>query len=250
VSGYTGLHFRFSALRAEIASLSKLAKPFIDVSCQYLLDSWSSDLQSIESTNSTATSSWRISESTPIRTRTTREYEPAGREGGHDVWGELTFIWKVNRVSTNNRATKGHMCLSGNASTKIKICETVDGNPKVLAQWQIEVGAADSPGWHFHVGLCGEADEAPFPHWLPVPRVPGVLILPTDGLDFLLGELFQVQWRESVLKDSYETQQLGTAQLDRIKKFCSWQSGQVDSGHGSRWNRLKHCKPPADLFLV
>jgi len=131
----------------------------------------------------------------------------------------------------------------------MRICESVDGETRILAQWQVEVGVADSPGWHFHVGLCGEGDAVPFPHWLPVPRVPGVLILPTDALDFLLGEVFQAEWAAKVSKDSYETQLLGNAQRTRIEKWCGWQAGLAASGHGSRWSRLKHGKPPADLFL-
>lgn len=237
---YDGIHFKFAALRSELANLGKMAKPYLERDCRVFLDDCLTNLQSIEQLNHTNEVVWQIPESSPIRTIPTKGYEIGGN-GGQDVWGELSFAWGIKRISTTDPVTRTQFCLSGNASTKICICRVVQGQRKVLVQWEIEVGAANSPGWHFHVGISGG---------FPVPRVPGMLILPTDGLDFLLGELFQDKWRAKVSKDSPETQVLGNFQVGRVDRWCQWQSEQIHKSHGSCWSRLKHAKPPADIFLV
>jgi hypothetical protein len=249
VDRYTGIHFEFSRLRDEVQCVSRLAKPFLLRDCHHLLSGWESDLVSIASSRTVSQVGWQISEANPLRTKVTRGYEPAARQGAHEVWGELSFLWEVRRVSLTDRDTKGRICLSGNASTKVRICKQSQGARSVLAQWQIEVGTHDSPGWHFHVGLCGEGDDLPFPHWLSVPRVPGLMILPSDAVDFLLGELFQTDWQQTVSKDCYETAKLGRYQSDRINRLGAWHTKALGSGGGSAWNRLKHCKPHEEIFV-
>jgi hypothetical protein len=237
---YDGIHFKFATLRSELSNLAKMAKPYLERDCRGFLDDCLSDLQSIESSQHTEEKPWQIRETSPLRTVLTDGYE-LGCRGGDMVWGELCFVWGVKRVSTTDQVTRKHLCLSGNASTKISICRKVDGQRKVLVQWQIEVGAANSPGWHFHVGIGGG---------FPVPRVPGMLVLPTDGLDFLLGELFQDAWRAKVSKDSPETQVVGNFQVDRLDRWCKWQAEQIHMSHGSCWSRLKYAKPPKEIFLL
>lgn len=205
-----------------------------------LLEDCERSLKAIEGDNHTNQVTWQIPQQTPLKTIPTSEFEPGGN-GGDPVWGELSFAWEISRVSTTDALTSRHLCLSGNASTQVRIRRMVDGQPHTLTQWQIEVGAANSPGWHFHTGIAGE---------FPVPRVPGVLVLPTDGLDFLLGEIFQDSWRAKVAKDSPETRFVGKHQRERFGRWCRWQETSLRESHGSCWSWLKHIKPPADLFMA
>jgi len=248
MSGYQGLHFSISSLKSEIQCLSGLAKPFLEPETHRVLAGWESGLAAIEASNTSATSFWQISADMPLRTRKTRGFEPAPKKGGHDIWGELSFVWTVNRVSVSNRKLRDLICLNGLASTRVRIFRDFDGGPKVIGQWQVEVGDHQSPGWHFHVGLCRDGNEVPFPKWLCVPRIPGVLIAPTDALDFLLGELFQDAWRKTVSTDHYQNVTLGKAQSNRIQRLSAWQSEQAADGKGSAWNRLKHRRPASTLF--
>jgi hypothetical protein len=124
-----------------------------------------------------------------------------------------------------------------------------DNDDCILLQWQFEVGAKDSPGCHFHVGLSMDRDDPPAPKWLPVPRLPGLLFLPTDALDFLLGELFQVSWRKTVSEDSDASRGWGNEQTVRLQRLLTWQTREVNAGSGSAWNRLKHRQPERKLFV-
>jgi hypothetical protein len=254
MSGYSGLHFPIAKLRAEIECLGKLAKPFLDTGSEAIIGDWKSALTNIETVRSTASHDWQIAEATPLKTIKTRGYEPVGRKVKCEVWGELSFVWSVHRVSLTKKESKGLLCLDGRASTKVRICREFGGRNVVLAQWQVEVGSHDSPGWHFHVGLCNEsevADDARFPKWLSVPRVPGLLVAPTDALDFLLGELFQDDWKAAVSNDGYDNVILGAAQKNRIQKMAEWHTTESQkAGHGSAWNQLKHRQPPAGIFLT
>lgn len=248
MSGYQGLHFSIAGLKSEIQCLSMLAKPFLEPVTHPILSSWESDLVAIETSNTTGTSFWQISPTKPLRTKKTRGYEPSPKTGGYDVWGELSFVWAVNRVSTTKPKLRDLLCLNGLASTRVKILREENGATETVGQWQVEIGDHQSPGWHFHVGLCREVQASPFPKWLPVPRVPGLLVTPMDALDFLLGEIFQDAWKETVSTDLYQNVTLGRAQTNRILHMCAWQSEQAADGKGSAWNRLKHRRPDAGLF--
>src|SRR5436190_1532122 len=72
------------------------------------------------------------------------------------------------------------------------------GIPAEIAMWRMEVGDARSPGCHFHVQVLGEAEVAPFPKSLSVPRLPAVHSTPPAVIEFVLGELFQATWDKHV----------------------------------------------------
>jgi hypothetical protein len=250
MSAYSGIHFSISTLRMEVESIGSLAKDFLELESHQVLASWSADLTAIGNQATTSSFPWTISEDRPLRTKKTEGFEPNRRKVKQSVWGELAFIWELGRVSTNKRKEGAHLlCLNGKASTKVKIFTEKEGAKSMVAQWQIEVGSHDSPGWHFHVGLCQESDEGHFPKWLSVPRVPGLLVAPTDALDFLLGELFQEEWKKTVSNDLFPNVELGKAQKSRIQGMSKWHSSELASGNGSAWNRLKRGKPSADIFI-
>lgn len=250
MSGYKGVHFSVSSLKAEVESLSLLAKEFLELESHPVLSSWAADLTTVGNQPSTKPVTWQIAEDRPLRTIKTEGFEPKGRRAKQPVWGELTFTWQMNRVSTDKRKPESRLlCLNGLASTKVKIFTEEAGAKMLIAQWQVEVGSSDSPGWHFHVGLCTENDGGHFPKWLSVPRVPGLLVAPTDVLDFLLGELFQNGWKQKVSSDIYQNVELGKAQNCRIQAMSTWHSSESKAGNGSAWTRLKLSKPNAEIFL-
>jgi hypothetical protein len=244
---YQGLNFSVGAVRTEVSYVNNLCRDFLKPQCHHIIDGWPGGLNSFGQQAVGARWNWRVLQDSPLLTRDTREYESEGREGGHIVWGELSFIWELTLVK---RSPKAAFCLDGNASCKLRIQRKIEERaPESLAQWQFEVGAKDSPGCHFHVGITGEDDTVPFPHWLPVPRLPGLLFLPTDAIDFLLGELFQASWRKHVSADTNDSRGLGNLQGHRFERLLRWNVTGLESGFGSAWNRLKHRKPPVGLFL-
>lgn len=250
MSAYTGVHFSLPTLKTEVESIGLLAKDFLERESHTVLASWASDLATIGNQATTKLFHWTISEERPLRTKKTEGFEPNSRKVKQSVWGELSFIWEIGRVSTNKKKVEALLlCLNGRASTKVKILTENEGEKSVIAQWQIEVGSHDSPGWHFHVGLCSGSDDGRFPKWLTVPRVPGLLVAPTDALDFLLGELFQDEWKKTVSSDLFQNVELGKAQKTRIQGMSKWHSSELLSGNGSAWNRLKRSRPNAGIFV-
>ena len=187
-----------------------------------------------------------------IRTKFDRKYEPGGRSGGHLVAGELSFAWEVEAVgspSAGNRTVR----VSGNASTKVRIIEAIKepARERLMAQWEIEMGTSTSPGCFFHFGIS-HTDPPPtlFKGTLSVPRLPSILVTPTDALDFLLGELFQTEWQQRNQEDLDEAARWGKLQGFRLKKLLKWQHDQITEESGSAWNRFKHRRePPRNLFL-
>lgn len=249
MSDYCGVHFSLPTLKTEVDCLGSLARDFLDVESHSVLGSWSADLSTIGNRDTTKPALWKISPERPIRTKQTKQFEPNGRKVQQSVWGELSFVWEVARVSTDTRKKERTLiCLNGKASTKVRIYTQIDDAKTCIAQWQVEIGSHDSPGWHFHVGLCREENDGHFPKWLSVPRMPGLLVAPTDALDFMLGELFQDDWKKQVSNEKFENVELGKAQKSRIYGMSKWHTAELEAGNGSAWNRLKRSQPRADIF--
>jgi hypothetical protein len=186
-----------------------------------------------------------------VRTIVGRGYEPGKRAGGHNLAGELCFTWTVQPIGAH-AARDRKFKLIGNASTKLRIVEVRDNQPdKLLAQWQVEIGTEASPGCFFHVAVS-HTDPPPtlFRSCLPVPRLPSMLITPTDALDFLLGELFQTSWRQRNGEERDDASAWGKLQKRRLQNVLRWHHDELNRAAGSAWNWLKHRRrPPPELFL-
>lgn len=242
------LDFSVTTICREIDELAHLAQPFLDPTSLHIVQSWSTNLRSLARNRRTEEWAWSISESNPIKTRLTDTYEPQDRRGPQKVWGELCFTWTIILVRPGPKAT---FSLRGNASSKIYIkMRDQGGGTTLVGQWQFEIGDSRSPGCHFHVGLCRDNNDLLFPHWLTVPRLPSLLIMPADALDFLLGELFQKAWKHRVSAENDHTRTLGASQRDRLTRLLRWKLDQVSASSGSAWNWLKHRHPPPDLFAT
>src|SRR5260221_6435991 len=139
---------------------------------------------------STQENCWRIRDQKHLLVRTiaTRGFEP-GNSGGYDVCGELAFSWGVTLTESTRNGPFSKKCfrVTGNASTQIRVVRC--DSDTTIAQWQFEIGAGGSPGTFFHVGVGHVGGDD-----LPVPRIPALLVNPTDALDFLFGELFPTEW--------------------------------------------------------
>jgi hypothetical protein len=71
-----------------------------------------------------------------------------------------------------------------------------------------------------------------------------------DGLDYLLGELFQSKWEQAISQDSQDRNAWVQGQSKRLSKMLAWQAKQVaDNRVGTPWMSLKRAKPPVDFLL-
>jgi hypothetical protein len=240
------LDFSVPGVCREVQEVARLAESFLQPGSARVAEEIGINLRSFARSKRRDKWTWSIAETDPIRTKLTQAYEPEERRGANAVWGELSFTWTIVLVHPEPDAA---FSISGNASNKIciKMLEP-DGGTVLLAQWQFEIGDAMAPGCHFHVGLCRAGNETPFPHWLTVPRLPSVLIMPVDALDFLLGEIFQKEWKACVSRENDHTRALFASQRDRLTRLLEWKRDEVMKSSGSAWSWLKHRHPDVEMF--
>lgn len=223
-------------------------------------------LNAIATTNNTQLQRWTDSGWAPIRTTVSRGDFMPHSQGGEDVFARLTFLWEIRNYGRPRQGKYRQFQLAGNCSVRVYIHRERTPD-RVLAMWRFEVGAHDGPGCHFHTQILGEkvvgeegdpdngdaerepAEDDVFPHSLDVPRLPGFLITPTDALEFVLGELFQDQWRDRASDGSAEVQVWKTFQQERIKKILEFQRNAIADAVGSPWIALKNCKPEPNLIV-
>lgn len=232
------LKFRSSALIQELEFVKRASE-------KYLTNSWVLDDLEAASKRGLkgqvgSTFRWEIPQDKPLRTKTSYGDYARDGEGGLNVFATLSFIWNMRVVSGGANAVVEPFDLT---STEIKLFKELPGDAcSLLAHWNFDVADLASPGCHFHLQV----------HWpigsevsLDVPRVPVPMVLPTDALEFILGELFQTDWPKHRTSHG-----VNTHQRSRMARMLEWMHEQL-SESGAPWLALKALKPQAasKLFL-
>lgn len=249
----TALQFNFIDVTSEIDAFSRLSGDYIAPESKGVLESFKSDLLSIQGSTGARKSSWQIRDARPLMTKpSVGKYEKGVKRGGPEIFAEITSIWEIQNVVLPNRRNgpAKKFELVGNASTRIRIMRpgTSSGKPEELAMWRMEIGDAASPGCHFHVQVLGERADGPFPKSVPVPRFPNLLVTPMAIAEFVLGELFQDDWQKDLGRSSDALNRWTTIQNNRWKKILDWKCS-VLSSPGSPWLNMKNAKPKMTLFV-
>lgn len=249
-----GLLFSFADMRKEIKSMKSLASPFLDVDTkEFVINGWHDQLNGLQRLPRGEKGVWEIKENLPLKTKKSNgECEPSKR--GKIVQGQLTMIWEIKagdiRKGQQSKSPHKYFALVGKASIKVSIIEFQEnGDNKELARWRFEVGDSRSPGCHFHTQVLGGEEDFMFPKGLPVPRFPGFLVTPLDALDFLLGELFQVEWPKRQAQHTDEFHLWSSSQKNRLQRIIGWQMSNLSEYRGSPWITLKEGKPPIELLV-
>lgn len=241
---YQGLLFSYAEVKKELLAIKQLADSFLSPDSKWVLDRCETELNNAQ--YSRENTHWSISADQTLRTRESRgAYRASKKDGGIGVYGSLCFCWQIrNTKPTVKKQT--HFVLEGLATTRIAIW-TVE-HDELVAQWQFEAGDHTSPGVHFHSAVNQYGDNGIFPEWLKVPRFPGLLLSPLDGLEFLLGELFQLEWPQHVSKSSYDRDSWAGHQKRRLQRILEWQVAQVREAETTPWMSLKSAKPQINLL--
>ncbi|HET9625831.1 MAG TPA: hypothetical protein VFP84_30920 [Kofleriaceae bacterium] len=246
--------FEYAALEKEIRSFALSARATgarpAGLSSIEGLEQAIRDLNSIASQDNQKLARWTSSEWAPIETTVSEGAFMRDSYGGRHVYARLTFVWEICNYGPRRQGRYRLFQMCGNCSVRVDLHP--EGQPDTtLAMWRFEVGSHDGPGVHFHTQVLG--DEALsselFPHAIDVPRLPSFLLTPTDALEFILGELFQDEWRDRDADDSAEVQNWKTHQQRRLIKVLEFQRDAIANAIGSPWIALKNCKPEADLIV-
>ena len=247
------LNFSFQEFLNELQAIRQIAKPFIcPDSFARGLPRLATVLQNIRSLPYQKKAIWDIPDHSPLYTNVScGNYEPDSN-GEHNIVGAITSVWEVapsDPNATNKKLAKTFR-LIGNASVRIRLLEWGEqGLIRELGMWRMEIGDEVSPGCHFHVQVLGENNNPPFPHSLPIPRLPSFAFTPMSALEFLIAELFQDGWKAHSAKETSAMKMWRGIQRRRIERLLNWKKTLIKDAIGSPWTVLKKAKPSSDLFL-
>lgn len=245
------IEFGFQECIDEIQTLGRVAERFIEPGSGFVLRSLVSELENVRAHPSDAVVRWAVSEQHPLVTTLSHGAYERGNRGADRVFAELTSVWEIkNPPKAGKRGPPRTFILGGIASTRVRIYRhEPDGARREIAMWRVEVGDLGAPGCCFHVQVLGEAAEPPFPHSLSVPRLPSILITPAAVFEFVLGELFQDEWRRLASEETTAIKTWRSIQATRFIRLLNWAERVITNSSGSPWIAFKHEYPPIDLFL-
>ena len=231
------LELRFDDLAGETKPLRDQVSHFFESSQP--LDALLDALRILKHKQGGGPYRWEIPLTNPLRTKETDAYR-TGSGHRQSVVGEISTLWSITPLG--RRVRKSPILRVENASTLVRVFELSDDQERELvAEWRMEVAAGDPPGCFFHAQI-GE----PVPDWLEVPRLPFVVPTPATSVEFVLGELFQKEWREFM---SSRASAPNMAQRGLLLGWLKWQEKAVMSGGGSSWLALKKAAPGPDDFV-
>jgi hypothetical protein len=247
------VEFSFAETFRELGAIQQLARAYLSVEGPTVLDMFRGGLEGYADADHDNAFSWSIPEDFPLRTiASVGAYEPDAK-GEHTLSASLTAIWDIRKVGGPQAKT---FQISGRCSTRVRLIVTAAGKWKdqdeaerQLAMWRTEVAVPSSPGCFFHTQILGESKEGQFPHSLTVPRLPDLLITPAALIEFVLGELFQDQWRRTIAEARDVLGVWRGVQRNRLEQLLLWQLDLVKTSRGSPWADLKRGQPPNRLFV-
>ena len=245
MNGYQGIRFKYADIKRDLESMKSLAASFLDEQHDGVLSQCETDLENIRNATTRRVQTWTIPQERPLRTCSTSRYRDTETGGGFEVYGELSFIWQIRNPDIGRRRQHYfHLVECASTSLRIKIATT----DEMVGQWQFEAGDSNSPGCHFHSSVNQYQDDGLFPEWLKVPRFLGYLVSPLDGLEFILGELFQSAWHQAVSRPSHHRNAWAGSQKQRLQRLMEWQLRQINEADTTPWMSLKKAKPELDLL--
>jgi hypothetical protein len=248
------LEFEFQDVINELDALTRMAEKYVRPESRLVLPQLVSELEGIRTTPTSVKHVWGIRNERPLQTTVSfGDYQPNG-EGEHNVYAEITSQWEIERIKPAGKKNQPgrRFRLVGIASTRVRLLREVGVGqpPEELAMWRMEIGDSQSPGCHFHTQVLGEKPEAPFPHSLDVPRLPGLISTPAAAVEYVLAELFQEKWQQHLSTKSADVARWAPIQRQRLSSVLGWHLSRIQEANGSPWPALKTSRPPAHLFVA
>lgn len=235
----------------EVEALAGIADDFIAPESKNVLPRFHGQLEGYRNSGTRDAFDWKIDESNPLSTIKTKGYEP-GAGGQRFLVGQITAKWRIKKEPTPKKSMPAKFFyIAGLASTRVRIRCVGEANELCdqIAMWRMEIGDAKAPGCFFHSQILGETDEFPFPHSLPVPRLPILSMSTASVVEFMLGELFQDRWGPQSALQVPHLNRWAPIQSERFRRLLDWKLSVLNNNTGSPWPSLKAAKPSDDIFI-
>ncbi|WP_165071838.1 hypothetical protein [Paludisphaera rhizosphaerae] len=257
------LQFSFAEMLREIKEFSHIALSgdFLAPGAERVLDQFYGHLEQIRRSAPLQGSlggrpgsiyKWAIFDEDAIITRPSTNYERGRRSGGVEISAKVTAIWQIRpapRAKKSKESESFHV--AGKASVKVEWHETLEQQLiEPLGMWRMELADGASPGCYFHAQIQGEdgRKERPFPHSVPVPRLPCIAFTPMAVLEFVLGELFQDLWEGHTRANTSSVETWRGIQRSRLERLLGWQQQMIRDNSAPPWTALKSARPHVGLF--
>jgi hypothetical protein len=233
------LVFQVAELQREIEAIKDFASKYLAAESFERLDRLKYQLGPLTEAGG---GNWSVPIAEPIITRSAYAH---GEGHGPQVWGEVSSTWEFERVPRTR-----NLRLVGIASTRVSILRIDGGRPERVAMWRMEMGDEASPGCYFHTQVLGDKPRGPFPDWLVVPRLPGLIPTPASALEFVLSELLQEEWVRLTSQSRGPLQLWSAVQMRRLTGIFDWHRRVLERRGNAivPWTALKLAKPDADLI--
>jgi len=244
--------FVFRAVLEEIKAMRQLADAghfLADVSYDRL-QRFQEEVERVK-TQGRHGNAWRveISKDYPIRTRPSQgDYQP-NKDETRPVLGELSTCWHISPIGIRKRRSGFKEFVvdttAGAASTRASIRQASDehGDREELAIWHSDIRSTGGPGCFYHFQVLGESDDLPFPDFLGIPRFPDPFTTPMAILEFLLCELFPVDWAKHLSTGALSAGDWRETQKQRWKARLDAQKMAVLNTNSSPWLAVRKWSP-------
>lgn len=248
----TGLvAFNLKSVGEEFLAFKNLAKTKLTPSSMTRLEALQDMLPNLARAEKGKPCEWATDLSRPLMTVPNKGAHQIDRqEHGDNLRAEINFKWQFIPVGQySQKHPSNRVVILKNSSIRIRLLEGSDNSPlECVAAWDFDIGNNESPGCHFHAKYH-ESDDTRREAYkgIDVPRLPTVLFMPTDAIEFVIGELWQGDCKRMAV-DSTFSQWYKFAGV-RMKRLLDWYSAQLKGAMGSPWMGIKIAKPPALLFL-
>jgi hypothetical protein len=233
----------------DILAFSAIAKGYLAAENRTFLEKHAESFLALSSVAQGTQKRWSTGRMS-IRTKASEgDYQPDSR-GGRKLFAIINFVWDLEFLGTpNTNFPLNRHALLHNSSIRIELHDHEEQGAGPVACWDFDVGNHESPGCHFHakahtVRLAKDDSLSD----VDVPRLPSLIFMPSDAIDFIIGELWQDEWkRKSVSVDS-QFDAWRKICRERMRKLFEWHQLILRDSKASAWMALKTAKPTWTLL--
>lgn len=217
-----GTRFRcgFVEFERELLELGRWTQPLLDPASRKRLSSFRDDV---------------------VAFRDSKRVEHVLRVESEASWATIpTRAWERSRKGAERIGTLSfHMTLHKVMEGKVARCFELGDDTAYHASIE-DPKTGERAAWHFDLASSDGIGAVCHTQFVdPLPRLPSLVILPTDALEYLLAELFHADWDGIAARQGYR--EFHPTQRTRVKAFVGWQLGQLETS-GSAWAVLRRAR--------